>query len=112
MTHSLIAAGGREFGRLHDRGFHPILGLLCLVALGAAIGLGVWLIIRRRPAPAHAPTGGPAAAGVSSPTAAAETVLADRLARGEIDPDEYRARLDALRGSTLSPAAGPAPTTD
>ncbi|MGW4806204.1 SHOCT domain-containing protein [Kitasatospora sp. NPDC004272] len=28
-----------------------------------------------------------------------EQVLAERLARGEIDPDEYRHRLDALRGA-------------
>ena len=28
----------------------------------------------------------------------AEDVLADRLARGEIDEDEYRRRRDALRG--------------
>ena len=28
-----------------------------------------------------------------------ESVLADRLARGEIDTDEYRQRLDALRDS-------------
>jgi putative membrane protein len=27
---------------------------------------------------------------------APEAILAERLARGEIDPDEYRARLDAL----------------
>ncbi|WP_107073112.1 SHOCT domain-containing protein [Streptomyces rubellomurinus] len=25
-------------------------------------------------------------------------MLAERLARGEIDPDEYRQRLDVLRG--------------
>jgi putative membrane protein len=28
-----------------------------------------------------------------------EAVLADRLARGEIDADEYRARLEVLHGS-------------
>jgi len=28
----------------------------------------------------------------------AEDVLADRLARGEIDTEEYRQRLSALRG--------------
>ncbi len=27
-----------------------------------------------------------------------EQLLAERLARGEIDPDEYRRRLDVLRG--------------
>ncbi|MEU8922350.1 SHOCT domain-containing protein [Kitasatospora sp. NPDC048545] len=34
-----------------------------------------------------------------------ERVLAERLARGEIDPDEYRARLDTLRGGD-PPAVG------
>ncbi|GAA2796278.1 hypothetical protein GCM10010441_21880 [Kitasatospora paracochleata] len=33
-----------------------------------------------------------------------EQLLADRLARGEIEPDEYRTRLDALRaGRTPTP---------
>ena len=32
------------------------------------------------------------------PRSSAEDVLADRLARGEIDADEYRQRLTALRG--------------
>lgn len=33
---------------------------------------------------------------VSTATASAEQILADRLARGEIDTDDYRARLGAL----------------
>ena len=33
----------------------------------------------------------------TSAARSAEDVLADRLARGEIDVDEYRRRLDALR---------------
>ena len=32
-----------------------------------------------------------------------EQVLAERLARGEIDPDEYRTRLAALREPTAGP---------
>ncbi|MFI8454631.1 SHOCT domain-containing protein [Kitasatospora sp. NPDC085464] len=31
-----------------------------------------------------------------------EQLLAERLARGEIDPDEYRTRLDVLRGGDPS----------
>lgn len=109
MISTLIAAGGR-FGRMHDRGFHPFLGLLSMVALGALVGLVVWLVIRRRPvapppsAPFVAATPGSVAV---SPTAAAEAILAERLARGEIDTDDYRARLDALRGAGVS-AAPPA----
>lgn len=30
----------------------------------------------------------------------AEDVLAERLARGEIEPDDYRTRLDALRNTS------------
>jgi len=32
-----------------------------------------------------------------------EQVLSERLARGDIDPDEYRARLAALRESQTAP---------
>ncbi|MFJ9770590.1 hypothetical protein ACIRVF_05035 [Kitasatospora sp. NPDC101157] len=35
----------------------------------------------------------------------AQRLLAERLARGEIDPDEYRTRLDTLRGGN-PPASG------
>ena len=94
-ANALLANGGREFGRMHDRGFHPLIGLLCMVLLGAAIGFGVWLVIRRRPAAAVTPVSVPVA---PSPTAAAEAILAERLARGEIAPDDYRTHLAALRG--------------
>jgi putative membrane protein len=36
----------------------------------------------------------------------AEQVLAERFARGEIDADEYRQRLDTLRQAERSAAAG------
>ncbi|MFE5586051.1 SHOCT domain-containing protein [Kitasatospora sp. NPDC056531] len=48
----------------------------------------------------------------STPTAAPgerptpEQLLAERLARGEIDPDEYHTRLDALHGGGAPPASG------
>ncbi|MFD4510327.1 SHOCT domain-containing protein [Streptomyces sp. NPDC058457] len=34
----------------------------------------------------------------------AEQILAERYARGEIDEEEYRRRLDILRGSSPGPA--------
>ena len=40
------------------------------------------------------------------PPPAAEQVLAERFARGEIDADEYRQRLDMLRQAERSAAAG------
>ncbi|MCP2167593.1 SHOCT domain-containing protein [Goodfellowiella coeruleoviolacea] len=42
---------------------------------------------------------------------AAEQVLAERFARGEIDEDEYHRRLDTLRGGRRGPPrSGPAPS--
>jgi putative membrane protein len=41
-----------------------------------------------------------------SPPATAEQVLAERFARGEIDADEYRQRLDTLRQAGHSTTAG------
>ena len=40
------------------------------------------------------------------PPPTAEQVLAERFARGEIDADEYRQRLDMLRQAEPSAAAG------
>jgi putative membrane protein len=40
------------------------------------------------------------------PPPSAEQVLAQRLARGEIDAEEYRQRLDTLRRAGRSSAAG------
>lgn len=61
--------------------------------------LGVWVLIAlaiawfmhstRTPAP-------PLTLSAGSGTRGAEQILAERLARGEIDPQEYRDRLDAL----------------
>jgi uncharacterized membrane protein len=84
--------------RWNDGGFHPVLGLLMMLAVAVAIGLAVWLLLNRRahvttapPAPHIAPPPAP------SPTAAAEAILAERLARSEISPDDYRAMIAALR---------------
>lgn len=45
-----------------------------------------------------------AGAGPVSPPPTAEELLAQRYARGEIDTDEYRSRLDTLRGRHDHPA--------
>ena len=80
------------------------LGLLIVVAVGLAV---VWTA---RVAAPSGPRLEPLAGQVGVPrdgsavrggTAEAEQVLAARMARGEIDTEEYRARLDALR--TVSP---------
>jgi uncharacterized membrane protein len=82
-------------------GFHPIMALLCLALIGAAIGLVVWLVAGRRPsAPVPAHTAPVAAA--PSPTFQAEAILAERLARGDISPDDYRTTIGALRDSNTT----------
>ena len=45
--------------------------------------------------------------GLRVPWSSAERVLSERFARGEIDEDEYRARLAVLRGRTPPPKARP-----
>jgi uncharacterized membrane protein len=96
----LSAMGG--YG-MHDRwgdgGAGPWLGLLMMLAVAVAIGLAVWLLLNRRP---HAVAASPAPhvaqmAPQVSPTANAEAILAERLARSEITPDDYRATIAALR---------------
>lgn len=58
-----------------------MLGFWVLIALAV-----VWLLRTTGSRPGGAPTG-------------AEQVLAERLARGEIDSEEYRDRMTALRSS-------------
>ena len=57
---------------------------------GGIIWLGVTLLNRRHTSPMYANGARPA-----MPTA--DGILSERLARGEIEPDEYRQRLGALR---------------
>jgi uncharacterized membrane protein len=90
---------------MHDRwnesGAHPWLGLLMMLAVALAVGLSVWLVLNRRAHVAIVPPAGAAtplaAAAAPSPTAAAEAILAERLARSEITPDDYRSMIGALR---------------
>lgn len=86
---------GRGF-RGHGRGRHWIGAAIIVAALAAVIALTLtWFLARHRSTSA-APTT-PAPAAPPSPTAVAEAILAERLARGEIGPDDYRAALSALR---------------
>ena len=63
-----------------------IVGLVMMVALIAL----VVVLVMRTSTPQHAPE--------TPRRTTAEELLAERLARGEIDADEYRQRLTALRG--------------
>ncbi len=67
------------------------LGLIITVLFWAAVIYAIVALVRYAGRNRHQ-TGGPA-------RPAAERLLAERFARGEIDEDEYRSRLSALRGS-------------
>jgi putative membrane protein len=73
------------------------------------IGLIITLVATRRRRWARAGWGGPWGPHGAGPWASAqaahnaETVLAERFARGDIDEVEYRARLEVLRSQQVQP---------
>ncbi len=86
------------FARMMDRGdVHGFGGghwWWWLIAFGVLVLLIVTVValLTYRPATSQRPR-----RSLRSPRCLAEQVLADRLARGEIDAEEYRQRRDALR---------------
>jgi putative membrane protein len=87
-----------DIGRMDDGwGVVMLLGMLSTWTL-VAVAI-VW-IIRSTRTPTVTPTvptcTTPDAPASSSVTASAEQILAERLARGDIDPEEYKTRLNAL----------------
>jgi len=76
------------------------------VILLVLLGLGVYLIVRAssasRPAPPSATT---ATATATDATASARAILAERLAEGDIEIDDYRARIAEFDGPS-KPARG------
>ncbi len=98
LTANVAFANGRGFGdgfgRHHrDGGFMTIFPMLLLIGL---VALLIVLWRGRHPAASDA-------APQTSPTLNAQAILADRLARGEISPDDYRASVAVLR--EISPPA-------
>ena len=76
---------------MHDGGGHWWAWLIGVVIVAATVVLVVWIVVRMtRPQSNSGPS-------TSSPRSPAEDLLAERLARGEIDAGEYRERMDALR---------------
>lgn len=104
--------GHRYMDRVDHAGWWMFVGMVLVVGLWSLL---VWLVIstfRRGTTPTT--TGGvppttaaPAAAPPTSVTASAEQILAERLARGEIDPDDYRHRLDTLRNTSFGASGSP-----
>jgi putative membrane protein len=66
-----------------EAGWHGGPWFLVFPLLWIALFIGVWLVVRNRD--------------VHAVRRSAETVLGERYARGEIDEQEYRARLAVLR---------------
>ena len=74
-----------------------------MIMMFAIVGGLIWIgiaLTRRTNHSLHAAAAAPVTAS-STPAAAptAQEILAQRLARGEIEPDDYRQRLDALTHS-------------
>jgi uncharacterized membrane protein len=99
LTISRLADRGGRFGRGHGAPWMGLIVVLATVALVAS--LVMWLLRRRGGTPVPA----------TSSTSAAQAIVAERLARGEIGADEYHSLLATLRGEVLvaaAPAAEPA----
>jgi putative membrane protein len=79
-------------------GLVMMFGLLAFgVLIALAVGLAVVWAARSAGAPSRAPVEPLAGSTMRPVTSGAEQILAERMARGEIDTEEYRARLEALR---------------
>ncbi|MCX8007982.1 MAG: hypothetical protein N3B11_07745 [Coriobacteriia bacterium] len=92
---------GLPFATMHD-GLFPvgawILGFLFMTAL---VALTVWLVVRvaKHASCAHHPTAPRAEASAPAPSGAADDAIRiarERLARGEIDVEQYHAIVRAL----------------
>ena len=95
MSYETILADAGGFGHMNGYGHMNGNGWWAMMALGwimglIIIGLLVWTVVQGA---------SPRRTEAASPPGArtAESILADRFARGEIDDDEYRRRLDTLR---------------
>jgi uncharacterized membrane protein len=100
LTANIAFADGRGFGGEFGRrgrgdGMMLFFPLLMLIAVAALL-----VVLWRGRHPVASTVAGPPPA---SPTLNAQAILADRLARGEITPDDYRAAITVLRESSPPP---------
>lgn len=96
----------------HMVGYSPFGGLMIVgfILFAALLGVGLWALLRRDHHVAHATTTGPSvysapntpAAPVSYRTTAGDPleIVRERLARGEIDVNQYSEIVAALQGTT------------
>jgi putative membrane protein len=75
--------------------FFGMLSVGLLVAI--AVGLAVLWAARSAKAPSPTPVEPPASSTMHRGIWQAEQILAERMARGEIDTEEYETRLEALQ---------------
>ena len=93
-----------EYGHMDDGwGLAMLFGMLGFgVLIAVAVGFAVLWMAHSSRTPAHSlPLEYSAGATQQRGTAAAEQILAERMARGEIDTEEYQTRLEALRARSL-----------
>ena len=86
MTFAQIVADAGGFDHMGGFGW-GIMGFGWLLGF-VVVGVLVWAVVQATPRRGDATT--------TPSTRSAETILAERFARGEIEDDEYRRRLDAL----------------
>jgi putative membrane protein len=73
-----------------------MLGFFVLITIVIVVAIA-WSVRSARAGQMVPPVPPPASTpGLGSATASAEQILAERLARGEIDAEEYQSRLDVL----------------
>jgi putative membrane protein len=82
----------------HMSGWGYALGIIGMVLFWAVLVLAIAAAVRYLDRKRHE--------SFPPPPPTAEQVLAERFARGAIDADEYRQRLDTLRQAESSAAAG------
>ena len=87
MTNAQVVADVGDFSHM-DGWAIGMMGIGWVIGL-VVVGVLVWAVVQATPRRSDT--------GAGTATVSAEAILADRFARGEIDDDEYRRRLDALR---------------
>ena len=86
----------------HMSGWGYALGITAMILFWVVLVLAIAAAVRYR----DRKRGESFPAAPPPPPPTAEQVLAERFARGEIDAEEYRQRLDTLRRAGRSAAAG------
>jgi len=96
--------GGSPFG-IDGFALLPLIGFIVLVAIVAAVV--IWAVARKRPTTSATPGVMAAATAPASSGDAALGIARERLARGEIEPEQYTAIVNALNSQpTAQPSQG------